>query len=122
MKGFDPDATVTTATVYQMLYNMEGKPAAGEGDKVVTTVEKAWYVDAVNWGANNGLFTEETFEDDSVIDRAGIKAIMDAYCALKEVPNENIMVGNENGDMMLDKDLTRAEFAQVVCNLMDAAN
>ncbi len=121
-KGFDPDATVTTATVYQMLYNMEGKPAAGEGDKVVTTVEKAWYVDAVNWGANNGLFTEETFEDDSVIDRAGIKAIMDAYCALKEVPNENIMVGNENGDMMLDKDLTRAEFAQVVCNLMDAAN
>ena len=89
---------------------------------VVTTVEKAWYVDAVNWGANNGLFTEETFENDSVIDRAGIKAIMDAYCALKEVPNENIMVGNENGDMMLDKDLTRAEFAQVVCNLMDAAN
>ena len=117
--GFDALANVTKATVFQTLYNMEGKPVAAEDAKTIAMPEDAWYADAMNWAANNNLFAEEAYNEDNVIDRAGIKAILDAYCALKDVNSEGLMKGNESGDLMLDKALTRAEFAQVLVNLTE---
>ena len=46
--------------------------------------------------------------------------IMDAYCAMKGVASKTLFKGNESGDMMLDKTLTRAEWAQVLVNLNSA--
>lgn len=118
--GFDANANVTKATVFQTLYNMEGRPAAAEDAKTIAMPEGAWYTNAMNWAANNSLLAEEEYNEDTVIDRAGIKAILDAYCALKGVNGENLMQGNETGDLMLDQPLTRAEFAQVLVNLTKA--
>ena len=118
-RGFEAEANVTKATVFQTLYNMEGKPVAAEDAKTIAMPEDAWYADAMNWAANNNLFAEEAYNEDNVIDRAGIKAILDAYCALKDVNSEGLMKGNESGDLMLDKALTRAEFAQVLVNLTE---
>ncbi len=45
---------------------------------------------------------------DGVITRKGTMDIMDAYCAMKGTASKTLFKGNESGDMMLDKSLTRA--------------
>ena len=72
-KGFEASGTVTRATVYQTLYNMEGQP---EANSTVTDVDGKWYADAVNWAAQAGLFEGTEFGDDAVITRAGIAGII----------------------------------------------
>ncbi len=119
-KGFEADANITAATVYQTFYNMEGNPAAAEGDKVLEMPEGAWYADAMNWAANNGLFEGESYNEDAVISRGEIRELLDVYCELKGIDGTSLMVGNENGDLMLDKELSRGEFAQVLVNLSKA--
>lgn len=106
--GFDPEAPVTQATVLQTLYNLEGKPAAtGEGE---------WYTDAVNWAGALGLTEAKDFAD-AVITRGEVSALLETYCAAKESDPQGLMVGNENGEQMADKELTRAEFAQILVRL-----
>ena len=103
-KGFEPEAQVTKATVLQTLYNMEGKPGATD------TVEP-WYADAAAWAKDKGI---AEVEEDAVITRGDVKTLLEAYCELKSTHSEGLMKGNEDGDLMLDKTLTRAEFAQLL--------
>jgi len=110
---FAPVAELTTASVYQTLYNMNTTEPenAAEGE--------AWYAPAMAWAAEQKLYEGEDFED-TVITRQGVKDIMDAYCALKGVSAEGLLKGNENGDLMLDKTLTRVEWAQILVNFGSA--
>ena len=114
-KGFDADAKVTEATVLQTFYNAENAPAVENG--TLTDVEGKWYADAANWAASVGMVEGTEFGEDAVITRGEIKDLLDIYCELTGVNGEGLMKGNENGDMMLDKELSRAEFAQVWLNL-----
>ena len=114
-KGFDADAKVTEATVLQTFYNAQNAPAIEEGTR--TDVEDKWYADAANWAASVGMVEGTEFGEDAVITRGEIKDLLDIYCELTGVSSEGLMKGNENGDMMLDKELSRAEFAQVWVNL-----
>ena len=107
-KGFEPEAEVTKATVLQTLYNKEGKPEA--------TGAELWYADAVAWASKAGVIGEFG-EEDAVINRGDVKAILEAYCGMKGFESAGLMKGNEDGDMMLDKTLTRAEFAQLLVRL-----
>ena len=107
-KGFEPEGTVTYATVLQTLYNLEGKPG--------TTEAEIWYADALAWW-NTFAGTNVTLAEDFVTVRGAVKDIMDVYCAHKNLDSASLMKGNEHGDMMLDKELTRAEFAQILMNL-----
>ena len=140
--GFEPYGTVTRATVFQTLYNMEGRP---EVQATVTDVDGAWYADAVNWAASAGLFEGTEYGSDAVITRAGIADIIADYAAYKgiaapeadgsmesapdyaSIPAEslegmtfcfyaNVMTGDQNGSLNPAGQLTRAEFAQVLVN------
>ena len=140
--GFEPYGTVTRATVFQTLYNMEGRP---EVQATVTDVTGAWYADAVNWAASAGLFEGTEYGSDAVITRAGIADIIADYAAYKgiagpeadgsmesapdyaSIPAEslegmtfcfyaNVMTGDQNGSLNPAGQLTRAEFAQVLVN------
>ena len=101
-KVFVPNGTVTRATVFQTLYNMEGKPAiadtAAEGSALVTgedgiltwtafrDVEGAWYADAANWSASVGLASvpqDGLFNGDRNITRAEIATIFARYAEYK---------------------------------------
>ena len=144
-KGFEASGTVTRATVYQTLYNMEGQP---EANSTVTDVDGKWYADAVNWAAQAGLFEGTEFGDDAVITRAGIAGIIADYAAYKgitapeadgsmesapdyaSIPAESldgmtfcfyadVMTGDQKGNLNPDGQLTRAEFAQVLVNFSD---
>ncbi len=104
--GFDALAEITEATVYQTLYNAAGnKEAAAEGEE--------WYAPALAWAEARGLYKAQGAFTDSVISREKTKAILET-CAPKA---QGLMVGNEKGDMMLDKPLTRGELAQVMVRL-----
>ena len=115
--GFQPENNITRAQLFQVLYNMEGAPAAGEGDKTLTMPENAWWANAMNWAANKGLFEGDSYNQDSDINRGEVKKLMESYCEMKDISFEGVMNGDQHGDLMLDKDLTRAEFAQLLKNL-----
>lgn len=140
---FAPAGTVSRATVYQTLYNLEGKPAVTTAS--VTDVTGQWYADAINWAASKGLYEGTTFGQDAAITRSGIATIIADYAemkgvkadtsgmAMKEAPDyesiptadlegmtfcfyANVMKGDQNGNLKPAGDLTRAEFAQVLKN------
>ena len=142
-KGFEPTGTVTRATVYQTLYNMEGKPAVEKA--TVTGTEGEWYANAINWAASAGLFEGTEYGTDTVITRSGIATIIADYAsykgitvdtsgmAMKEAPDYDsipaadlegmtfcyygkVMTGDQKGNLNPNGLLTRAEFAQVLKN------
>ena len=82
-KGFEPTGTVTRATVYQTLYNMEGKPAVEK--TTVTGTEGEWYANAINWAASAGLFEGTEYGTDTVITRSGIATIIADYASYKGI-------------------------------------
>ena len=102
-KVFAPNGTVTRATVFQTLYNLEGKPAvsetAAEGAALTTAedgsvtgwtafsdVAGTWYADAANWAAGVGLAAvpeDRTFNGDRDITRAEIATIFARYAEYK---------------------------------------
>ena len=143
--SFSPTADVTVASVYQMLYNMEGKPAVKE--TTVAGTEGQWYADCINWAAEQGLYDAETaFTGDSAATRAQVATIFADYSAWKgvkapaddgsmkdkvtdyaSIPAEDLdgmtfcyyaglMTGNQNHELMPTSQLTRAEFAQLLMN------
>lgn len=143
--SFSPAANVTVASVYQMLYNMEGKPAV---EKVtVAGTEGQWYADCINWAAEQGLYVAgSTFEGDRAATRSevarifadystwkGVKAPADDGSMKDKVPDYDkipepdlmgmtfcyyagLMTGNQNHQLMPTSQLSRAEFAQLLMN------
>ena len=110
--GFEPEAEITTATVLQALYNKVGKPD-------VTKSNDPWYIRALTWAEEEGIFQPEgeTPFADGPVARALTLDILTAFCAKNGLASDGLMQGNENGDMMADKVLTRAEFATVLMRL-----
>lgn len=106
--GFEPEVVLTTASVLQTLYNREGRPGAAQEEG------QQWYTDAAAWAKDNGI-AELTEDADAT--RGETRAILDAYCGVKYMDGAALMQGNENGDMMEDKTLTRAEFATILMRL-----
>lgn len=139
--AFDPQGDVTAAQLYQVLYNLEGKPAA---TATVTTEEGAWYADAINWAAEAGLYEGESFTN-SQINRSAVATVVANYCQSKDktveggmavremvdydqVPevdqagvdycyNAKLMVGVGGKTLAPQRGITRAEFAKVIVNL-----
>ena len=52
---FDPHGTMTRSMVAQILYNFDRKAEAGIDGSFTDVSEDAWYADAVNWCASEGL-------------------------------------------------------------------
>ena len=143
--SFSPTADVTVASVYQMLYNMEGNPAVEE--ITVSGSEGGWYTNCINWAASEGLYLGgDSFTGDSAITRSANASIFAAYSQWKgvtepaddgsmddkvpdyaSIPAEDLegmsfcyyaglMTGNQNGELMPTNQLSRVEFAQLLMN------
>ena len=85
--GFDPSANVTRATVFQTLYNAEGKPAV-ETAASFTDVSGKWYADAAAWAETAGVATvgeDGLFHGERDITRGEIAAILARYAAYKKL-------------------------------------
>jgi len=109
--GFEPEALVTYNSVIQTLYNRAGAPNASEAPET-------WYSDALAWWKDfSGM--EVTGEDINPV-RGNVSSLLHVYAEKKGFSDEGLMIGNENGDSMHDKTLTRAEFAQILLRLDEA--
>ena len=142
--GFEPNSDVTVFSVYQMLYNMEGRPAVDPAQAVEGT-EGAWYADCLNWAQAQGLYVRPSTVEDSDATRAAVAGIFADYAtwkgvtvdtsgmAMQEAPDygtiqeadlegmtfcyyAGLMTGNQNGELMPYETLSRAEFAQMLMN------
>ncbi len=99
-KGFDPQGAVAPETLANALYVLEGKPTAKSGDAFAI------------WAST----LPEDEASDSVT-RSEARQILTDYAASRGIDASGLMVGDENGDLMLDRAITRAELAQVLLRL-----
>ena len=109
--GFNPDGVVDRATVLQTLYNLQGKPAVkAEGSE--------WYAAAKAWA---DLVLPAAKDADAAptepANRGDVKELLADYAALTGFDASDLMIGDGNGNLMLDRSLTRAELAQILMRL-----
>lgn len=112
-KGFEPLRNVYNTELIQILWNMSGNP---EVDTTVAGAAGQWYAGAVNWAASVNLIDGAAFSGQEYINRGVVREMMDAYGKLVSKDYSNLFKGNESGDLMLDKALSRSELAQVLMN------
>lgn len=106
-KVFCPDAPITRAAVLNALYQLEGFPGStGKAD------------DTLIWANTLGLIHSKEF-DDAVITRGEICDLLEIYCKVKQGDAEGLIIGNEMGERMEEKELTQAEFAQILLRLAE---
>ena len=106
---FNPGGTVTRAEVYQIIYNMEGRPQ--EGLPVLLPSEDAWYAPAIRWAAAKDIYlfniklSTDSFDYPNLeITRAYVAAILADYAKLKGVAADP-SAGEASGLDDLDTDL-----------------
>ncbi len=83
-KVFTPNGMVTRATVFQTLYNAQGKPEVGE--TTFADVKGKWYASAAAWAEEVGLAvvpTDGGFYGERAITRAEIATIFARYAELE---------------------------------------
>ena len=107
--GFEPEAEITVATVLQALYNKAG--ATEE------TADPAWYAPALTWAEKAGIYEAMAPFEDGPIVRSTTLEILTAFCEKNGLASDGLMKGNQDGDMMADKILTRAELATILMRL-----
>jgi 2',3'-cyclic-nucleotide 2'-phosphodiesterase/3'-nucleotidase len=98
--GFDPDGAAARDAVLSALYILEGKPTSKAGD-----------TDAV-WAAT---LPDADLSDN--VTRGEAKSLLEGYAASRGFDGSGLFLGNEKGDLQLDKTLTRAELAQLLLRL-----
>ena len=88
---FAPDGTASRAMTAQILWNMEGRPAAEPGAAAFADVaEDAWYAGAVRWASGAGIITgwtdaagEQRFDPDAAVTREQLAAMLYRYAKLR---------------------------------------
>ncbi len=82
-KGFEPEATVTRATIYEMLWKSSGKAQPGEAALPTTMAgtEGKWYEDSARWAYNKGLTTgtNEGYQGERIVTKAEVLTILHRY-------------------------------------------
>ena len=143
---FSPYTTLTRGMVAQILYAMEGRPAA-EGSYFTDVADNAWYADAVNWAASEGIVAgvgENTFAPDTAVTREQLALILFNYVNRPETPSaeltfsdadsasawsvdalkwavgSGLISGKDNNMLDPQGTATRAEVAQIIANFIQA--
>ena len=83
---FSPNVALSRAMVAQILYAMEGKPAATSSGKFTDVAAGDWYANAVNWAAAKGIvagFEDGTFQPNANVTREQLALILAGYAKLK---------------------------------------
>lgn len=84
--SFNPNGTVTRATIAQILYAAEGKPSVSGKAKFTDVKNGKWYANAVNWAASKGLvsgYGNGIFKPDAPVTREQMVTIMYKYSEMK---------------------------------------
>ena len=83
---FSPNGTLTRAMLSQILYAMEDKPAVSGAATFSDVAAGAWYADAVNWTAAQGIVAgmgENSFAPDAPVTLEQLSLILYGYARYK---------------------------------------
>ena len=83
---FHPDEEITRSQLVQLLWNLEGKPTAGETVTFIDVGDDAWYADAVRWAVTENLIfgeSNKTFLPDNTITREQLATVLYRYAQYK---------------------------------------
>ena len=84
---FHPDEEITRCQLVKILWNLEGKPTAGETVTFIDVADDAWYADAVMWAVTENLIfgeSNKTFLPDDTITREQLATVLYRYAQYKE--------------------------------------
>lgn len=79
---FGPTQTSSRAQFVQIIYNMEGKPGAGDSNPFKDVSKGKWYYDAVTWAYNNNITagtSANTFAPDVELSRETVAQLLFNY-------------------------------------------
>ena len=79
---FDPDGTVTRATVVMTLWNYENRPVVNYAMQFTDVKEGQWYTEAIRWAASEGIvggYGDGTFQPDKPVNREELAKILYGY-------------------------------------------
>ena len=104
---FYPDEEITRCQLVKILWNLEGKPTAGETVTFIDVADDAWYADAVMWAVTENLIfgeSNKTFLPDDTITREQLAAVLHRYAQYKEYDttigeNTNILSYDDFADI-----------------------
>lgn len=98
-KGFEPQGTVTRATVFQTLWNMEGKPVSDSAS--FPDAEGKWYAASAAWAFESGLTTGDgvSFSGDRAVTRSELVTILYRYAQFK---GADVSVGEDTNILSSD--------------------
>ena len=83
---FEPNTTLSRATVAQILYNLEGQPTV-TGESTFTDVSGHWAIDAITWAQKTGVvdgYEDNTFRPENNVTRQEFAQMMYNYAAYKD--------------------------------------
>ena len=106
---FHPEDNLTVAMVYTVLARI--------ADADIDTLGDNWIENATAWAEAEGI--ADGSDPKSDVTRAQMVAFLAAAAKAEGDPTEwavenGILIGDENGDLMLDSNLTRAQFATIL--------
>lgn len=104
--GFEPNTPVTALNTIEALYALVGKPAVAAADDTAT-----------EWADTVLPEFDPSVGGAGTVTRAQVKELLEAFAGVSGVDADGLFVGDESGNLMLDKEMTRAEFAQVLLRL-----
>ncbi|MDL2274036.1 S-layer homology domain-containing protein [Oscillospiraceae bacterium OttesenSCG-928-G22] len=93
---FAPNTNLSRAMMVQILWNLEGRPAAGSAS-FTDVASTAWYADAVAWTASNSIvsgYGNDKFGPEESITREQMATILYRYCAYKEIELPSTRTGD----------------------------
>ena len=107
---FSPAVSTTRGMIVTILYNLEGKPAAGTAAFEDVSAD-AWYAKSVAWAAENGIVTgygDGKFGPEDTITREQFAAILFRYAKLK---GYDVSVGENTNILSYTDALSISEYA-----------
>ena len=108
---FGPANNLTRAQLCQIVYNMEGQPAATGSSAFTDVADGAWYADAVTWAASQGVvdgYGGGLFGPEDNITREQLAAILYRYAQAK---GYDVSIGEDTNILSYDDALDVSEWA-----------
>ncbi|WP_207303265.1 InlB B-repeat-containing protein, partial [Intestinimonas massiliensis (ex Afouda et al. 2020)] len=104
---FAPDQHLTRSMITTVLWRLEGSPAAGTGTVFTDVASDAWYAQAVNWAAAQGIvdgYGNGRFGPEDPITREQLAAILYRYarCLDDDTKAEGDLTGYPDGAQTSD--------------------
>ena len=103
--SFAPDATLTRGMFATILYRLVEAPEAAQKVGFKDVSDDAWYADAINWGAKNGIVTgvgAGNFAPDDVVTREQMATMLYRFATLMGHEAEAAALGFADAEHVAD--------------------